>query len=214
MGNYYMEEAIATIFGSAFFSIISLAIAAVSIIAMWKMFVKAGEEGWAAIIPFYNSYVLYKISWGNGWYFLLTLIPIAGFVFSIIMTVKLAKAFGKGGGFACGLIFLGPIFQCILGFSDDITYIGPDGNPPAPPPGGAYGGYQQNPYGNQYGAPNQNPYQQPDYRQYQQGSAQNDQYHYQRTEAPPPSAGGFCAGCGAPVNPGTRFCAGCGKPVQ
>ena len=212
MSYYYMEEMLAALIsGSIFLNIISLGISVVAIIAMWKIFVKAGEEGWAAIIPFYNLYVLYKIAWGNGWLFLLLLVPFAGFVVHIIMLVKLAKAFGKGGGFACGLIFLGPIFMCIMAFSDDIKYIGPDGGA-SPPPPGAYGAYQQNPYGNQYGAPNQNPYQ-PDYRQYQQGSAQNDQYRYQREAPPPPTAGGFCSGCGAALTPGTRFCASCGKPV-
>ena len=99
-------------------TIASIAVAVLTIIALWKIFVKAGEPGWAAIIPFYNAYVLFKITWGNGWKFLLTLIPIAGIVFSIITTVKLAKAFGKGGGFAVGMIFVPVIFYCILGFGD------------------------------------------------------------------------------------------------
>ena len=58
-----------------FIGIISLAITVLFIIALWKMFEKAGEPGWAALIPFYNTYVLFKISWGNGWYFLLSVIP-------------------------------------------------------------------------------------------------------------------------------------------
>jgi len=76
-------------------TILSLAISVLAIIALWKIFEKAGEPGWAAIIPFYNLYVLFKITWGNGWKFLLMLIPIANIVFAIITMVKLAKAFGK-----------------------------------------------------------------------------------------------------------------------
>lgn len=108
---------------SPFASILSLAIAVLGIVAMWKVFEKAGEPGWAAIIPFYNLYVLFKITWGNGWKFLFLLIPVANIVFAIITMVKLAKAFGKSGGFAVGLIFLSVIFWCILAFGD-AQYIG------------------------------------------------------------------------------------------
>lgn len=104
-------------------SFLSLAIAVLAIIALWKIFEKAGEPGWAAIIPFYNLYVLFKITWGNGWKFLFLLIPVANIVFAIITMVKLAKAFGKSGGFAVGLIFLSVIFYCILAF-DQSTYLG------------------------------------------------------------------------------------------
>ena len=104
-------------------TILSLALAVLGIVAMWKIFEKAGEPGWAAIIPFYNLYVLFKITWGNGWKFLFLLIPIANIVFAIITMVKLAKAFGKSGGFAVGLIFLSIIFYCILAF-DKSEYLG------------------------------------------------------------------------------------------
>jgi len=108
---------------SPFMSVVYLAIAVLGIVAMWKIFEKAGEPGWAAIIPFYNLYVLFKITWGNGWKFLFLLIPIANVVFLIITMVKLAKAFGKSGGFAVGLIFLSVIFYCILAFGD-AQYLG------------------------------------------------------------------------------------------
>jgi hypothetical protein len=117
MDYYYSYEA------SPGTTIIGLAVAVLSIVAMWKIFDKAGEPGWAAIIPFYNLYVLFKITWGSGWKFLLMLIPIANIVIAIITMVKLAKAFGKSGGFAVGLIFLSVIFYCILAF-DSSTYIG------------------------------------------------------------------------------------------
>ncbi len=104
-------------------SLLSVAVAILGVVAMWKIFVKAGEPGWAAIIPLYNLYVLFKITWGSGWKFLLMLIPIANFVILIITMVKLAKAFGKGGGFAVGLIFLSVIFYCILAFGD-AQYVG------------------------------------------------------------------------------------------
>ena len=93
------------------------------LVCCWMIFEKAFEHGWGALIPFYSNYLYFKITWGNGWKFLLLLIPIANFVFAIITMVKLAKAFGKSGGFAVGLIFLSVIFYCILAF-DQSEYAG------------------------------------------------------------------------------------------
>ena len=104
-------------------SLFGLAIGILAIVAMWKIFEKAGEPGWAAIIPFYNLYELFKITWGSGWMFLLMLVPVANLVIYIITMVKLAKAFNRSGGFAVGLIFLSVIFYCILAF-DTSTYVG------------------------------------------------------------------------------------------
>ena len=102
-----------------------LLVAALMIVAMWKIFVKAGEEGWKAIIPFYNTYILYKITWGNGWFFLFGFLPLGNIVFLIFTWIKLAKAFGKGGGYAAGLFFLPFIFLPMLGFGRAV-YQGPD----------------------------------------------------------------------------------------
>lgn len=106
--------------------IIAIAVAVVSIIAMWKIFTKAGKPGWAAIIPVYNLVVLYQIVGINPLWLLMLIgaiipfvnfiVAIAFFILNILVDIKLAKAFGKGGGFAVGLIFLPFIFQCILGF--------------------------------------------------------------------------------------------------
>lgn len=103
--------------------LIAFALAVFSIVCLWRIFSKAGEPGWGAIVPFYNMYLLFKITFGNGWLFLLTLIPVVNFIMLIIAYVKLAQNFGKGGGFAVGLIFLSPIFLGILAF-DDSTYTG------------------------------------------------------------------------------------------
>lgn len=109
--------------GDIFSLIIGIVVALVMIAGMWKMFSKAGEPGWASIIPFYNAYVLFKITWGSGIKFLLLLIPIANIVVVIMTQIKLAKAFGKSTGFAVGLILLSPIFYVILGF-DSSEYLG------------------------------------------------------------------------------------------
>lgn len=93
------------------------------IVVMWKVFTKAGVAGWKSIIPIYNTYILTKITYGNGWLFLLLIVPIVGFVFSIMLYIKLAKAFGKGTGFGIGLWLLSLIFLSILAF-DSSEYQG------------------------------------------------------------------------------------------
>ena len=106
------------------FMVVMFAICIVMIIAEWKLFKKAGQPGWAAIIPFYNSYILAKITWGNGWFFLFGFLPLGNIVFLIFTWIKLAKAFGKGGGYAAGLFFLPFIFLPMLGFGRAV-YQGP-----------------------------------------------------------------------------------------
>ena len=104
--------------------VIALALAVLLLVGFWKVFVKAGKPGWAAIVPFYNMYCMYEISFGNGWLFLLSFVPCVNVVMGIIMNVKLAQAFGQSGGFAVGLIFLPYIFVPMLGFGS-AQYYGP-----------------------------------------------------------------------------------------
>lgn len=96
----------------------------VVIAAMWRIFTKAGEEGWKSIIPIYNIVVLLKIIGRPTWWLILMLIPLVNIVIGIIVAIDLAKSFGKGGGFAAGLILLGPIFYAILAFGS-ARYVGP-----------------------------------------------------------------------------------------
>ena len=86
------------------------------IAAMWKVFSKAGQPGWAVIIPIYNIYVLCKVAGRPGWWLLLMLIPLVNIVIAIILNIDIAKNFGKGVGFGIGLVFLPFIFYPILGF--------------------------------------------------------------------------------------------------
>lgn len=101
-----------------------LAFAILMIAACWKIFTKAGQPGWAAIIPIYNWYVLCKIVGRPGWWVILLLIPFVNFIIGIILCIDLAKSFGKGVGFGIGLILLGVIFFPILGFGS-AQYQGP-----------------------------------------------------------------------------------------
>lgn len=105
-------------------STVSLIVKIIGIVAMWRIFSKAGEEGWKAIIPIYNTYIRVKLINGNGWLMFLFLIPIVGTIYAIILDFKMAKAFGYGIGFGFGLLFLKDIFQLILAF-DKSQYQGP-----------------------------------------------------------------------------------------
>jgi hypothetical protein len=108
--------------------IIIIAVIVIFVAAWWQIFTKAGEEGWKAIIPIYNIIILLKIVGREWWWVLLMLIPIVSLIVWIIVMLDLAKSFGRGAGFAIGLILLGPIFALILGFGSD-TYRGPAARP-------------------------------------------------------------------------------------
>ena len=186
--DYYYEYSSTPVY-SPMTTIISLALGVLLIVALWVIFRKAGKPGWAAIVPFYNAYVLYEITWGNGWRFLMLLIPIYNIILGIQTQVKLARAFGKGGGFAVGLIFLTYVFYPILAF-DGSVYQGV--------PGKAGGGrrLQREGYA-------------PDSGSYKQNDEQ--QTYYQQ-----PEDSGFrvthCPNCGARVD-GGKFCENCGRPL-
>lgn len=113
--------------GSMVYSVITLAISIVVLVGFWKVFEKAGKPGWGAIVPFYNLYCLFDMSFGTGWLFLLTFVPCVNVVMIIIMYIKLATAFDKGIGFGIGILFLPYIFIPMLGFGD-AQYVGPSRN--------------------------------------------------------------------------------------
>lgn len=101
---------------SPVFWICEIAFIVLMVAAMWRVFSKAGEPGWAAIIPIYNIYVMCKVAGRPGWWLILLLIPIVNFIIAIILNVDISKRFGNGVGFAIGMIFLPFIFWPILGF--------------------------------------------------------------------------------------------------
>lgn len=110
--------------GFIFLLMIYLVIAITVIVGWWKMFSKAGQPGWGAIVPIYNTYLLCKIGGRPGWWLILLLIPYVNFIFYIIVMLDIAKSFGRGVGFGVGLILLNPIFMMILGFGSS-EYQGP-----------------------------------------------------------------------------------------
>lgn len=112
------------------FFILVFALAIFVIAAIWKVFTKAGQPGWAAIIPIYNIYIMTKIAGKPGIWTLLCLIPFINFIFLIWLYNMISKSFGKDEGFTVGLVLLGIVFWPILGFGS-AQYQGPYGNPEA-----------------------------------------------------------------------------------
>lgn len=107
--------------------ILYIAIIGLMIASGWKIYTKAGQPGWAAIVPIYNIFVLCKIVGKPTWWTLLIFIPIVNYIIIIIMIHGMSKSFGKGAGYTVGLIFLGIIFYPMLAFGD-AQYIGAGGN--------------------------------------------------------------------------------------
>lgn len=110
----------------------------ISAIFKWKIFQKAGREGWEALIPFYSSYLLYKIAWDGKFYLMslgcILLAYVLGsfsrdsifFVcalcaltlsFYVIRAIKLARVFDLPKEYIIGLVFLSPVFYGLIAMS-------------------------------------------------------------------------------------------------
>lgn len=100
--------------------VMSLIVALFSIVTMWMIFKKAGQPGWAVIIPIYNLVVLFRVIKLDWWHILIFLfVPFAAVVYAIIIPLKLAKVFGKSTAFGVLSIFFSIITNAILAFGSD-----------------------------------------------------------------------------------------------
>lgn len=117
------------------FGLVWLAIVGVMIVASWKIYVKAGQPGWASIVPVYNVIIMLQIVKKPTWWVILFFIPFVNVIIGLIVASKLAQAFGKGFGFTLGLILLPIIFYPILGFGS-ATYVATPAPVAAPTPEG------------------------------------------------------------------------------
>jgi hypothetical protein len=98
--------------------LVGLAIVVFLIAAMWTVFTKAGQPGWACLVPFYNAVILCRIAGRPGWWVLLMCIPFVNLVIAILVAIDLAKNFGKSTPFGVGLALLGFIFMPMLAWGD------------------------------------------------------------------------------------------------
>lgn len=104
-------------------AIFYIALIVLIIASLWKLFTKAGQPGWAAIVPIYNTIVMLEIAGKPTWWLLLFLIPFVNIVVEIMVLVGLAEKFGKSGGYVLGMLFLPFIFFPMLAFGS-AEYVG------------------------------------------------------------------------------------------
>jgi uncharacterized membrane protein YhaH (DUF805 family) len=94
------------------------------IAGMWKVFTKAGKPGWAAIVPFYNTYTMLEIAGRPGWWLLLFFVPGVQLIIAILIGIDIAKSFGKSAAFGVfGLGIFSFVGYPMLGFGK-ATYQG------------------------------------------------------------------------------------------
>ncbi len=122
-------------------SVIWLLFAIVFIAASWKIFTKAGKPGWASIIPIYNAIVLMQIVQKPWPLLFLLFVPFINIIFSAVLAVWLAQAYGRSTLFGILLLWLFPIGYLILGFGSSAYALGKSQSPtksepqkPEPPP--------------------------------------------------------------------------------
>ena len=172
--------------------IICMTVAILQIIGTWKILTKANKPGWGALIPFYNQYLLCKITGVNPWWIVivicsgfLSFIPVIGgllsfaasIYFAILLNVSLARSFGKEDSYAVGLILLAPIFYFILGTKDN-KYLGEK-----PMDDVVFNKINQTANNNKSKTNNEN------------------------------SNVKYCSSCGAQITKDTKYCPSCGKEV-
>jgi hypothetical protein len=134
------SDAAAGIFGAAFF-IPLLVFWVVSIVAMWKLFVKAGQPGWAAIVPIYNLVVLLQVAGMPLWWLavlVLAFVPLVGFIaalaFNIMVGMNVGRKFGKSDAWGIVLNGIFGIGYLILGFGSAKYQGGKSSTPTAAAP--------------------------------------------------------------------------------
>lgn len=108
-------------FGTTFLFVMAFMV--LMIVAHWRIYAKAGKPGWASLVPIYNSVVYLQIAGKPLWWLVLYFVPLVNIIVAIMSVFAFAEKFGKGKGFALGMVFLPFVFVPILAFSD-AQYLG------------------------------------------------------------------------------------------
>jgi hypothetical protein len=99
-------------------SIILIPVFFIPIASFWKIFEKAEQPAWAALIPVYNLIILMKIIEKPWWWALLCIIPYLGIIWTVWSINLMVKRFGKTEAFTIGIVLFAPIFLPILAFGN------------------------------------------------------------------------------------------------
>jgi len=95
-----------------------LALMVLMLISMWKIFVKAGREGWESLVPILSLVRIIQIAKMPMWSLIICFIPYVNAIFGFWFVYALAKSFNKSVGYSLGLLFLPFIFYPHLAFSN------------------------------------------------------------------------------------------------
>lgn len=231
--------------------IISLVIEILKLIGTWKMLTKAGESGWKSLIPFYNQWTLCKVAGISPYWVLeiivvsminsvlngilgsnvisgiLSLIVYANTIyFWVILSISLAKSFGKDTGFGVATVFFSFITYPMMGMGS-ATYAGPT---PINDPVMKFildtlnikdDGTGQNQNNGQVNQTNMNmntqqASQQPNFNQQMNNQNMQQSNFQQGTNQVnvQPQQNSFCPNCGGKVSQGDMFCQNCGTKVN
>ncbi len=123
LGLLLQSEEATSAFGGLVFFVVMLAVIVFFVACMWIIFTKAGQPGWACLIPIYNAYIMLKIAGKPGWWLVLMFIPLVNIIIGVVVAIAMAECFGKSVGFGIGLILLPFIFYPIRAFGS-ATYQG------------------------------------------------------------------------------------------
>lgn len=121
-------------FVSPVFMIVWLVFIVLYIVAMWRIYAKADKPGWAAVIPFYNLYVLLQIVGRPAWWIVLLLVPVVNLVISFIVAIDLARVFGRSNIFGVVALWLFSFVGYLMLAFGKAKYVGPANSAPAPQP--------------------------------------------------------------------------------
>ncbi len=235
--------------------IISLVIEILKLIGTWKMLTKAGESGWKSLIPFYNQWTLCKVAGISPYWVLeiivvsminavlngilgsnvisgiLSLIVYANTIyFWVILSISLAKSFGKDTGFGVATVFFSFITYPMMGMGS-ATYAGPT---PINDPVMKFildtlnikdDGTGKNQNNGQVNQTNMNinmnmntqqASQQPNFNQQMNNQNMQQSNFQQGTNQVnvQPQQNSFCPNCGGKVSQGDMFCQNCGTKVN
>lgn len=168
------------------------------LVALWRLFKKAGRKGWEAIVPFYNTWVLAEISGVAWWYPLIiilsgfeaagdgilgSILSLASILSSFFIYYNLSKKFHRGVGHAVLLTLFPWIMVPIMGFSSNYQYdkdVEVSENGPIGENGQS--------------------------SSYSSSSVNNESNDYIKRQ--------YCQYCGKQINGDAKYCANCGNEIK
>ena len=101
----------------------------IMVFSYWRLFYKAGLSPFLSLVPFLNEYKMFRLVWGDGYFFIFELVPFVGFVFHWIMLYKLCLAYGRDSKRWIAAMFVVPLITRLVMAMDKSAYIGPEGRP-------------------------------------------------------------------------------------